>query len=166
MVNADAKKCRQYFKFSFIASLANKTMPMCLLRQNVFNNYALKTSKMKVNLKMARSFTFAIALFSHSSLSDDKPVSTGAFPSAVISVCLPPALLPFLPASRFLDDIITIKKQAESIVFISSNEQGPSTIRHSELFEPTRTTLPSSTHYCNPPLIFECKSAYGSFIFL
>ncbi|KRX74758.1 hypothetical protein T06_16032 [Trichinella sp. T6] len=82
------------------------------------------------SLSKARSFTFAIALFSHSSLRDDKPVST------------------------------------ESIVFISSNEQGPSTIRHSELFEPTGTTLPLSTHYCNPPLIFECKSAYGSFIFL
>ncbi|KRY40597.1 hypothetical protein T01_10458, partial [Trichinella spiralis] len=48
-------------------------------------------------------------------LSDEKPVSTGGFPSAVISACLPPALLSFLPASRFLDDIITIKKHAESI---------------------------------------------------
>ncbi|KRY40509.1 hypothetical protein T01_906, partial [Trichinella spiralis] len=139
-------------------------MPMCLLRQNVFNNYALKTSKMKSQSR-ARSFSSAIALFSHSLLSDDKPVSTGGFPSAVINACLPPALLSFLPASRFPDDIITIKIHAESIVFISNNEQGPSTIRHSELSEPTRTTLPSSIHYCNPPLIFECKSAYGSFIF-
>ncbi|KRY57174.1 hypothetical protein T03_439 [Trichinella britovi] len=64
---------------------------------------------------------------------DDNPVSTGGYPRAVISAWLPPALLPFLPASRFPNDIITIKRQVESIVHISNYEQEPSTIRHTTL---------------------------------
>ncbi|KRY44552.1 SCAN domain-containing protein 3 [Trichinella britovi] len=52
MASADAKKkCRQYsqeyLKFGFIASFSNETKPMCLLYQKVFNNDAMKPSKMK-----------------------------------------------------------------------------------------------------------------------
>ncbi|KRX68837.1 hypothetical protein T09_2993 [Trichinella sp. T9] len=68
-------------------------------------------------------------------------MSTGGFPRAVISAWLPTALLPFLPALRFSDDIITIKRQIESIVFINNYEQGPSRMRHSKISEPTTTTL-------------------------
>ncbi|KRX25804.1 hypothetical protein T07_8398 [Trichinella nelsoni] len=71
-------------------------------------------------------------------------MSTGGFPRAVISAWLPPALLPFLPASRFSDGIITIKRQIESIVFISNYEQGPSRMRHSKISKPTTTTLLST----------------------
>ncbi|XP_003368788.1 conserved hypothetical protein [Trichinella spiralis] len=80
---------------------------------------------LKLSLE-AGSFTSAIALLAHSSLSDDESVSNGGFPRAVISAWLPPALLPFLPASRFPDDIVTVKKQVESVVHISNYEQEPS----------------------------------------
>ncbi|KRZ84058.1 hypothetical protein T08_14401 [Trichinella sp. T8] len=47
----------------------------------------------------------------YSSLSDDDSVSTGRFPRTVISTWLAAAMLPFLPASRYPDDIIAIKRQ-------------------------------------------------------
>ncbi|KRX37323.1 hypothetical protein T05_10189 [Trichinella murrelli] len=52
-----------------------------------------------------------------------------------------PALLLLPPSSRFPDDIIPNRRQAESIVFIINYEQKPSTIRHRKLCKPTITTL-------------------------
>ncbi|KRY19055.1 hypothetical protein T12_2963 [Trichinella patagoniensis] len=78
---------------------------------------------------------------------------------------LPPTLLLLPPSSRFPDDIIPNRRQAESTVFIINYEQRPSTIRHRKLCKPTITTRSQrATHYRNPPLIFKYKSFYGSFL--
>ncbi|KRY11968.1 hypothetical protein T12_15965, partial [Trichinella patagoniensis] len=108
--------------------------------------YFLDRPQCNKPLSQTGSFTSAIALLAHSSLSDDEPVSTGGLFCSVISPWLPLALLPFLPASRFPDDIITIKRKAESIVLISNYEQRPSMMRTASFLNQRQPrSFPSTT---------------------